>query len=105
MRVHASSSGDVEPQAVFAIARQRSPRDGLHVWTGDERRAIVPSRYGIGIGGSLLDRGAAGPSELLHASARTRVTRLSPAGRSVIRTEPLGPDAPHRAPHEVAMLV
>ena len=43
-------------------------------------------------------------AEVLHESERTRVTRLFLAGRTVIRKEPLGPDAPRRLRHELAML-
>ena len=43
-------------------------------------------------------------AEVVHESARTRVTRLFLAGRTVIRKEPLGPDADRRLRHETAML-
>ncbi|MEV6971658.1 serine/threonine-protein kinase [Hamadaea sp. NPDC051192] len=43
-------------------------------------------------------------TEVLHESARTRVTRLIFAGRSAIRKEPLGPDAQRRIEHELTML-
>ena len=43
-------------------------------------------------------------AEIVHSSARTRVTRLFLPGRAVIRKEPLGPDAERRVRHEVAML-
>ena len=43
-------------------------------------------------------------AEVVHSSERTRVTRLFLPGRTVIRKEPLGPDAERRARHEVAML-
>src|ERR1700758_3134774 len=43
-------------------------------------------------------------AEIVHSSERTRVTRLFLPGRTVIRKEPLGPDADRRARHEVAML-
>src|ERR1700756_3365357 len=43
-------------------------------------------------------------AEVVHSSERTRVTRLFLPGRTVIRKEPLGPDADRRARHEVAML-
>ena len=43
-------------------------------------------------------------AEVLHESARTRVTRLFFDGRTVIRKEPLGPDAPRRLQHELAIL-
>ncbi len=43
-------------------------------------------------------------AEIVHSSARTRVTRLFLPGRTVIRKEPLGPDAERRVRHEVAML-
>jgi serine/threonine protein kinase len=41
---------------------------------------------------------------VVHDSARTRVTRLLVAGRTVIRKEPLGPDAEGRLRHEAAVL-
>src|SRR3954447_8697569 len=37
---------------------------------------------------------------LVHESADTRVTRLFLAGRTVVRKEPLGPDAEGRLRHE-----
>jgi signal transduction histidine kinase/predicted ATPase len=40
----------------------------------------------------------------VHESERTRVTRVSCAGGTVVRKEPLGPDAEHRLRHEVAIL-
>src|ERR1700754_975679 len=43
-------------------------------------------------------------AEIVHASERTRITRLFLPGRTVIRKEPLGPDAERRVRHEVAML-
>src|SRR6202012_5717815 len=43
-------------------------------------------------------------AEVVHSSERTRITRLFLPGRTVIRKEPLGPDAERRARHEVAML-
>jgi diguanylate cyclase (GGDEF)-like protein len=43
-------------------------------------------------------------TEVLHESGRTRVTRLFFAGRTVIRKEPLGPDADRRLRHELAIL-
>src|ERR1700758_4871162 len=43
-------------------------------------------------------------AEIVHCSERTRVTRLFLPGRTVIRKEPLGPDADRRVRHEVAML-
>ena len=43
-------------------------------------------------------------AEVVHESARTRVTRLFLAGRTVIRKEPLGPDADRRLRDEAAML-
>src|SRR3954452_3157706 len=41
---------------------------------------------------------------LLHESERTRVARLFLEGATVIRKEPVGPDAAQRLVHEVAML-
>ena len=43
-------------------------------------------------------------AEIVHSSERTRVTRLFLPGRTVIRKEPLGPDAEGRVRHEAAML-
>src|ERR1700751_3945048 len=43
-------------------------------------------------------------AEVVHSSERTRVTRLFLPERTVIRKEPLGPDAERRVRHEVAML-
>jgi signal transduction histidine kinase len=43
-------------------------------------------------------------TELICESARTRVTRLFLAGRTVVRKEPLGPDATRRLQHELAIL-
>src|SRR5271156_616421 len=46
-----------------------------------------------------------GPTaEIMHESGRTRITRLAGPGGTVIRKEPLGPDAERRVRHEVAML-
>ena len=47
---------------------------------------------------------APGRVELLYETDHTRVTRLALAGRTVIRKEPLGPDADARLRHEVAIL-
>src|SRR5580693_8550294 len=44
------------------------------------------------------------PAEIVHESGRTRITRLVVPGATVIRKEPLGPDAERRVRHEVAML-
>ena len=43
-------------------------------------------------------------AEVLHESARTRVTRLFLTGGTVIRKQPLGADAPRRLGHELGML-
>ncbi len=43
-------------------------------------------------------------AEVVHSSERTRITRLALPGGTVIRKEPLGPDAERRVRHEVAML-
>jgi hypothetical protein len=43
-------------------------------------------------------------AELVHESERTRVTRLFYADGTVIRKEPLGPDAERRVAHETALL-
>jgi signal transduction histidine kinase len=44
------------------------------------------------------------PTEIVHESGRTRVTRLFLPEGTVIRKEPLGPDAEHRVRHETAVL-
>ncbi|XVV15006.1 AAA family ATPase [Actinoplanes sp. CA-131856] len=41
---------------------------------------------------------------IVHESTRTRLTRLSRAGRTLIVKEPLGPDAESRLRHETAVL-
>jgi predicted ATPase/signal transduction histidine kinase len=43
-------------------------------------------------------------AEVVHSSERTRITRVFLPGRTVIRKEPLGPDAERRVRHEAAML-
>src|SRR6201996_2244826 len=43
-------------------------------------------------------------AEIVHCSEGTRITRLFLPARTVIRKEPLGPDAERRVQHEVAML-
>ena len=43
-------------------------------------------------------------AEIVHESERTRVTRLFFPGRTIIRKEPLGPDAERRLRHETAIL-
>ena len=43
-------------------------------------------------------------AETVHESERTRITRLFFAGRTVIRKEPLGPDAEGRVRHAASML-
>jgi AAA ATPase domain/Protein kinase domain len=44
------------------------------------------------------------PAEIVHESGHTRITRLVGPGGTVIRKEPLGPDAERRVRHEAAML-
>jgi serine/threonine protein kinase len=58
----------------------------------------------MGVGGMPPDHGPPVRAELLHESGRTRVTRLFFPGRSVVRKEPLGPDADRRLQHELAIL-
>ena len=58
----------------------------------------------MGPGGVLPGRPPPIPAEVVHESARTRVSRLFPPGGTVIRKEPLGPDAERRVRHETAML-
>ena len=58
----------------------------------------------MGEGAVLPDRGPPVRAKVVHESERTRVTRLFVSRRTVIRKEPLGPDAQGRLQHEVAML-
>ena len=44
------------------------------------------------------------PTEIVHESGRTRVTRLFLPEGTVIRKEPLGPDGERRVRHETAVL-
>ena len=55
-------------------------------------------------GGVQPDRDPPVRVELVHESGRTRVTRLFLDGRTIIRKEPLGPDADRRLRDERAML-
>jgi signal transduction histidine kinase len=55
-------------------------------------------------GGVLPGRNPPDRAEVVHESARTRVTRLFFAGRTVICKEPLGADAEPRLRHEAAVL-
>ncbi len=55
-------------------------------------------------GGMLPGRDPPVRAEVVHESERTRVTRVFLAERTVIRKEPLGPDAEHRLRHEAAIL-
>src|SRR5258705_6275597 len=52
----------------------------------------------------LAIQGPSVETDVMHESERTRVTRVTGAGGTVVRKEPLGPDAEHRLRHEVAML-
>ena len=58
----------------------------------------------MGPGGVLPGREPPVRAEIVHESARTRVTRVTFARRTVIRKEPLGPDADRRLRHEAAVL-
>ena len=58
----------------------------------------------MGEGAVSPDRGLPLRAEIVHSSERTRVTRHFLSGRTVIRKEPLGPDAQGRLQHEVAIL-
>ena len=58
----------------------------------------------MGGAGMPPDRDPPVPAELVHVSGRTRITRLFLPGRTVIRKEPLGPDAERRLRHEAALL-
>ena len=54
--------------------------------------------------GVLPGRNPPDRAEVVHESARTRVTRLFLREGTVIRKEPLGPDAGRRLRHEAAVL-
>ena len=58
----------------------------------------------MGADGVLPGRDPPARAETLHESERTRVTRLYLPGHSVVRKEPLGPDAERRLRHELAIL-
>ena len=58
----------------------------------------------MGEGGVLPGPGTPLRTEVVHESRRTRITRLFLAGGTLIRKEPLGPDAARRLQHEAAML-
>jgi signal transduction histidine kinase len=58
----------------------------------------------MGAGGVLSGPDPPVRAEIVHRSERTRVTRLFLPGGTVVRKEPLGPDAEGRVRHEVAML-
>jgi hypothetical protein len=58
----------------------------------------------MGTGGVRLGRDPFLRAEIVHCNERTRVTRLFLPGGTVVRKEPLGPDAEGRVRHEVAML-
>jgi hypothetical protein len=58
----------------------------------------------MGASGVAPERDPPVRAEILHESERTRVARLFLPGGTVVRKEPLGPDAPRRLVHEVAML-
>ena len=55
-------------------------------------------------GGVLPGREPSVRAEVVHESGRTRVTRLFLPRRTVIRKQPLGPDAERRVRHETSML-
>ena len=58
----------------------------------------------MGASGGLPGRDLPVRAEVLHESEHTRVTRLVFAQGTVVRKEPLGPDAQRRLRHEVAVL-
>src|SRR6201987_5594069 len=58
----------------------------------------------MGSGGMPPARDPPARAETVHESERTRITRLFLPGRTVIRKEPLGPDAERRVRHAVAVL-
>jgi len=61
----------------------------------------------VGAGGVRPERPGRDPpvrADVVHESTRTRVTRLFLDGRTLIRKEPLGPDAQQQLRHELAIL-
>jgi serine/threonine protein kinase len=58
----------------------------------------------MGTGRKLSDRDQPARAELVRESKRSRLSRLFLAGGTVIRKEPLGPDAQRRLRPELAML-
>src|SRR6201994_1431017 len=58
----------------------------------------------MGSGGMLPARDPPARAEVVHESGRTRITRLFLPGRTVVRKEPLGPDADRRVRHEAGIL-
>ena len=58
----------------------------------------------MGSGGVLPGQDPPGRADIVHQTDRTRVTRLFLPECTVIRKEPLGPDAERRVRHETAML-
>jgi predicted ATPase/signal transduction histidine kinase len=58
----------------------------------------------MGAGDVLPDRDPPVRAEIVHESYRTRVARVFLPGGTVIRKEPLGPDAQRRLGHEAAIL-
>src|SRR5271165_7161856 len=58
----------------------------------------------MGEGAVLPDRDLPVRAEIVHENERIRVTRVFLSGRTVIRKEPLGPDAARRLQHEVTVL-
>src|SRR5437879_10357718 len=58
----------------------------------------------MGVSGMLPGRDPPIRGEILHESERTRVTRLSFAGRTVVCKGPLGPAAQRRLQQEMAIL-
>src|ERR1700756_2876256 len=58
----------------------------------------------MGSGGMPPARAPRARAGVVHENERTRISRLFLPGRTVIRKEPLGPDAERRLRHEAAML-
>src|SRR4029079_766735 len=77
------------------------PRSGV----GDHEMSLTCGEVPMGSGGMRPARDPPARAEIVHESERTRVTRLFLPGRTVIRKEPLGPDAERRLRHEAAVLV
>ena len=82
------------------MTRPFHPQPGV----GDHETSLTCVEVPDGIRRDAAGPGPACRAEIVHEGGRTRITRLFLPGRTVIRKEPLGPDAERRVRHEDAML-